>query len=53
MTFTQIAEKRGLHREQVTREVIKGLKWFLEHYEEPEEEIEGEKSIPLEMASIS
>jgi hypothetical protein len=39
MTFTKIAEKRGLHREQVKREVIKGLNWFREHYEEPEEDL--------------
>ena len=42
-TFTKIAESKGLHREQVKREVIKGLNWFLENYEEPVETVEGEK----------
>jgi hypothetical protein len=52
-TFTDISKKKGLHREQVKREVIKGLKWFLENYEEPEEEEKDEKCIHAKTGFIS
>jgi hypothetical protein len=52
-TFTKISNMKGLHGEQVKREVIKALKWFLEHYEMPETTSEDEKCIQPEMASIS
>jgi hypothetical protein len=48
-TFTNIAETKGIHREQVKREVIKGLNWFLENYEEPEETVEGKKNYTLRL----
>jgi hypothetical protein len=42
-TFADISNKRGRHKEQVKRETIKGLKWFLERYEDPEKHSEEKK----------
>jgi hypothetical protein len=32
-SFKEIEASKGVHRQQVKREIQKGLKWFVEHYE--------------------
>ena len=44
MPFRKIERELGLHRQQIKRAIQKGLKWFLENYEESKGGL-GEKNV--------
>jgi hypothetical protein len=52
LPFNEIKRRLGLHQQQLKRHIQKGLKWFLENYEESTDQKGSEKVNPEKTAPI-
>jgi hypothetical protein len=52
LPFNEIKRRLGLHQQQLKRHIQKGLKWFLENYEESTDKEGGKKVNSTETAPI-